>query len=88
MPENTKSFPVPRGDLVGRGSMLSIGGSKKNDSGGGTSYTSGGYLPVDTRYSRLTFKTAKLQIVIPNPNPPNKQSVRRETQKTESDGEI
>ena len=48
--ENTKLFPVPRGDLVGRGSMLSIGGNgKKNDSGGGVSYTSGGYLPVDTR---------------------------------------
>lgn len=50
-----KIFAVPRGDLVGRGSMLSIGGgagSKKNDSsGGGVSYTSGGYLPVDTRYS-------------------------------------
>ena len=50
---------MPRGDLVGRGSMLSIGGnsagSKKNDSGGGggVSYTSGGYLPVDTRYSLL-----------------------------------
>ena len=50
MSENTKSFPVPRGDLVGRGSMLSIGGNgKKNDSGGGVSYTSGGDLPVDTR---------------------------------------
>ena len=47
---------MPRGDLVGRGSMLSVGGggagSKKNDtSGGGVSYTSGGYLPVDTRYA-------------------------------------
>ena len=42
---------MPRGDLATRGSMLSMsGGPKKNDRSG-VDYTSGGYLPVDTRYN-------------------------------------
>lgn len=57
---------MPRGDLVGRGSMLSIGGgagSKKNDSsGGGVSYTSGGYLPVDTRDWPISSEGSKHEL--------------------------
>ena len=54
---------MPRGDLVARGSMLSMsGGPKKNDRSG-VDYTSGGYLPVDTRYISANTITPNTYVV-------------------------